>query len=140
MYYRLMARSSKPDKTVLPKRKGGRPATGRDPHLMVRAPAEMLARIDARATQRGVSRSDAVRELLELRLTVKAKLRPSAAARAARLGKAAKASGMAGRTIDKLSDAAASTEDQAQRKRRLIKGPTEFRDMRDRAIQKRDRR
>jgi hypothetical protein len=59
----------------------------------------------------------------------------------ARGEKATKASDMAGRTIDGLADNGSSTEEQkVQRKRRLIKGPAEFRDMRDRARQHRDRR
>jgi hypothetical protein len=33
---------------------------------------------------------------------------------------------MAGNTIDKLSDVTASPDDQATRKRRLLKGPEEF--------------
>jgi hypothetical protein len=37
---------------------------------------------------------------------------------------------MAGREIDRLADRSATSEEQAQRKRRLIKGPREFRDMR----------
>jgi hypothetical protein len=37
---------------------------------------------------------------------------------------------MAARQIDQLSDRAATDEERAQRKRRLIKGPKEFRDMR----------
>jgi hypothetical protein len=41
-----------------------------------------------------------------------------------------KAAEMASREIDRLADQAATSEEQAQRKRRLIKGPREFRDMR----------
>jgi hypothetical protein len=37
---------------------------------------------------------------------------------------------MAGREIDPLGDQAATGEERAHRKRRLIKGPREFRDMR----------
>ena len=39
--------------------------------------------------------------------------------------------GMAGRTIDALADQSATAEDQAKRKRRLLKGPQEFREMRE---------
>jgi hypothetical protein len=41
-----------------------------------------------------------------------------------------KAAEMASREIDRLADQAATSKEQAQRKRRLIKGPREFRDMR----------
>ena len=37
---------------------------------------------------------------------------------------------MAGQAIDQLGDQAATVEERAQRKRRLIKGPREFRDVR----------
>ena len=40
-----------------------------------------------------------------------------------------KAADMAAREIDRLGDRAASSEERAQRKRRLIKGPREFRDV-----------
>jgi hypothetical protein len=37
---------------------------------------------------------------------------------------------MAGRQIDKIGDPSATEEERQQRKRRLLKGPREFRDMR----------
>lgn len=43
----------------------GRPAIGRDPHLVVRAPDDTLARIRAFASEQDFSRSEAVRQLLE---------------------------------------------------------------------------
>jgi len=42
----------------------------------------------------------------------------------------AKASEMAAREIDRLIDPAAPTEEKQRRKRRLLKGPKEFRDLR----------
>jgi hypothetical protein len=41
-----------------------------------------------------------------------------------------KAAEMAGREIDRLGDQAATREERAERKRHLIKGPREFRDVR----------
>jgi hypothetical protein len=41
-----------------------------------------------------------------------------------------KSSEMAGEVIDRIGDDAATDEERASRKRRLIKGPTEFREMR----------
>ena len=38
---------------------------------------------------------------------------------------------MAGQEIDRLSDRSATSEQRASRKRRLLKGPMEFRDIRD---------
>jgi hypothetical protein len=43
---------------------------------------------------------------------------------------ASKAVDLAGEQIDKLSDPSATAEEQQQRKRRLLKGPKEFRDIR----------
>jgi hypothetical protein len=44
---------------------------------------------------------------------------------------AAKASELAGATIDQLGDKSAQDHERAKRKRRLLKGPSEFRDIRD---------
>lgn len=49
---------------VIPKKRG-RPATGKDPLLTIRAPAELIASIEAWAEREGLSRSDAVRQLIE---------------------------------------------------------------------------
>jgi hypothetical protein len=43
---------------------------------------------------------------------------------------ATKASDMAARQIDKLADASATNEEREQRKRRLLRGPREFRNTR----------
>jgi hypothetical protein len=43
---------------------------------------------------------------------------------------APKAAEMAGRKIDQLGDPSATDEERSSRKRRLIRGPKEFRDMR----------
>ena len=50
---------------------------------------------------------------------------------------AAEVNELAARTIDRLVDPAASAEEKASRKRRLLKGPEEFRELRvDRANKK----
>jgi hypothetical protein len=41
-----------------------------------------------------------------------------------------KARAMAGREIDRLSDPSATKDERQRRKRRLLKGPKEFRDVR----------
>jgi hypothetical protein len=86
------------------------------------------------------SRSEAIRRLVELGL---AKAKPLAnATPVGRLGDKAvsKSSELAGNTIDRLIDQSAPLEEQEKRKRRLLKGPAEFRDIRDLASQKRNRR
>jgi hypothetical protein len=53
------------------KKKVGRPATGRDPAVTVRLPS--LSEVEAWATARDLSRSEAIRRLVELGLKAKGK-------------------------------------------------------------------
>ena len=55
---------------------------------------------------------------------------PSAHRAGVRTKRAAKAREMAGQEIDRLSDPSATDEERQRRKRRLVKGPKEFRDIR----------
>jgi metal-responsive CopG/Arc/MetJ family transcriptional regulator len=50
-------------------KKRGRPATGKDPFVGVRLPAEMIEALNSRAAAEGVSRSEAIRRLIENGLT-----------------------------------------------------------------------
>jgi hypothetical protein len=52
-------------------KKRGRPATGRDPVSAVRLPVELTSSVDAWAAKNEVSRSEAIRRLVELGLKVK---------------------------------------------------------------------
>ncbi len=70
------------------------------------------------------SLSAAIRRLVELGLTVKMKGRPTSE------GQKLRAREMAGKAIDHMTDTTASADDQASRKRRLLKGPEEFREVR----------
>jgi hypothetical protein len=70
------------------------------------------------------SLSEATRRLVELGLTVKTK------GRQASEGQKLRAREMAGKAIDKLTDTTAAPDDQAARKKRLLKGPEEFRAVR----------
>ena len=71
------------------------------------------------------SRGVAIRLLVERGLAGN-----TTAPRQLRKGRGRKAAEMAGREIDRLGDQAATGEQRASRKRRLIRGPKEFRDMR----------
>jgi hypothetical protein len=104
----------------------GRPATGQTPMLGFRATDELRGKIVHWAEfQPDLPKlSEAVRRLVELGLTVKAKRRLSNDDQKLRVRD------MAGKTIDLLSDAGAHPVDQASRKRRLLKGPEEFREAR----------
>ena len=57
---------------------------------------------------------------------------PSAHQAGVRTKRAAKAREMASQEIDRLSDTSATDEERQRRKRRLLKGPREFRDVRGR--------
>jgi hypothetical protein len=102
-----------------PKKKGGvHPVTA------VRLSPELGSAVDEWALLQadGPSRSEAIRRLVELGLTVKTKSAPSERQRAALADLAAKA-------IDSLT-VAAPDDEKASRKRRLLKGPEEFREAR----------
>jgi hypothetical protein len=111
-------------KTVLQSRRG-RPSTGYDPVTAIRLSAEIRSAIDAWSKRQvdTPGRSEAIRRLIELGLAVKVSGKKNATQRS-------RASDMAGSELDKQVDKTASAEDQATRKRRLLKGPQEFRDVR----------
>lgn len=117
-------------------KKRGRPATGKDPLMGFRAAPVMRASVVKWAEDQPdqPTLSEAIRRLVELGLTVTAKASPSERLTAARSSASAakgqkhRAREMAGNAIDNMSDDHASAVDQASRKRRLLKGPEEFRD------------
>ena len=109
---------------VIPKKRG-RPATGKDPLYGVRIPDALMASIKRWAKANGSpSRSDAMRQLLERALAGKSVRRPLSK-EAAR-----KASKLAARELEKLDSPSLPEPDLQQRKRALIRGPKEFRDIR----------
>jgi len=77
-----------------------------------------MANVDAWTRTNSATRSAAIHRLLKLGLTVKVKRTQSNAKRAKEL---------AANVIDGLADGAASANDRARRKSRLLKGPEEFR-------------
>jgi hypothetical protein len=83
--------------------------------------------IDAWAEQRQMTRSDAIRRWIENGLDEE--WMPRKVGRTSAKS-AARASRLAGKEIDRQADQSASVEERASRKRRLLKGPKEFRDMR----------
>jgi hypothetical protein len=58
---------------VVPKKKRGRPATGRDPVTAIRLSEKLRQQVDAWAQQQDdpPSRSEAIRQLVEIGLTAK---------------------------------------------------------------------
>jgi hypothetical protein len=84
-------------------------------------PSALIAEADAWAAANDILRSEAIRRLVELGLTVKSKGRPKRGETKQR------ARELAGAAVDEMTDTTASSEDQASRKRRW---PTEFREER----------
>jgi hypothetical protein len=103
----------------------GRPATGTDPVRTIRLSDDLMTRIEAWSTlQRDEpGRSEAIRRLVELGLTVKRPKSPSPKA-------AARAAELAATTIDRRIDPKAPPQEREVRKRELIEGPRPFRDAR----------
>jgi hypothetical protein len=118
----FMAKSEK----ILSKKRRGRPATGRDPVTAIRLSSDLREKVDAWAAKQkdAPRRSEAIRRLVEHGLTARVPPRRSSDKQKAR------AKELAGSAIDKLTEFAASTDDKLSRKRRLIKGPEEFREAR----------
>ena len=113
-------------RTVLPKpNKGGRPATGRDPVRAIRLSDEFLSKVDAWSSKQNdePGRSEAIRRLVELGLKVATPAKPVSKA-----GRRRRAQELAANAIEKIIDPAAPPEERAQRRRRLTKGPSEFRE------------
>jgi hypothetical protein len=107
-------------------KKRGRPATGRGVTVGVRCHNDLLKAIDGwRQREPDLpTRATAIRRLTELGLA--SALPQQKTSKKA----AAKAHEMASQEIDRLGDASLTTEEHERRKRRLTKGPGEFRDMR----------
>jgi Arc/MetJ-type ribon-helix-helix transcriptional regulator len=96
-----------------------------DPFSTIRLSPKLTAAIDKWAEENGVSsRSEAIRRLLELGLAASQPLRRR------NLEAASKALELAAQELDKLIDPSTPDEERKTRKRRLLRGPKEFRDMR----------
>ena len=115
MYYENMAR-----------KQCGRSATGQVPVTAVRLPPELKSKVGAWANRQKdqPSLSEAIRRLLEKTLA------GTIAPRQRSKGSRRKATDMAAHEIDRLGDQSATGAERASRKRRLLSGPKEFRDMR----------
>jgi hypothetical protein len=119
--------------TVLSQKKRGPAPTGKGTLIGVRLQPAPLSELDAWAARQDdtPSRPEAIRRLVELGLLAKDSGQKPAREPGSRAKHAAKAANMAGQEIDRRTDLSAPTEEQARRKRRLIKGPGEFREIRD---------
>jgi hypothetical protein len=113
----------KPD---IPKRRGRPKTTGRGKGVLIRLHRPQIAPLDKwiAAQPDQPSRPEAIRRLVERALAREAAKRP--------LSKKTvrKASQLAAREIDTIADKSLPVVERQQRKRRLIRGPSEFRDIR----------
>ncbi|SIO40653.1 hypothetical protein SAMN05443247_04939 [Bradyrhizobium erythrophlei] len=112
---------------VTTKKKRGRPATtGRGTQVGERWHPTELAAIDAwiaSSPDKNITRAHAIRRLVALGLRVKTPARP-----VSKPGRRLRAQELATNAIEKIIDPAAPPEERALRRRRLTKGPTEFRE------------
>jgi Arc/MetJ-type ribon-helix-helix transcriptional regulator len=92
----------------------------------IRLPSELTAAIDKWAVKTGApSRSEAIRRLVEQALALAEPLRKTSKKAAS------KARTMAGQEVDRLGDQSLPADERERRKRRLTKGPPEFREYRE---------
>jgi hypothetical protein len=118
---------------VKPKKRG-RPATGKNPLMGFRAPPEIRASIVrwAETQPDQPSLSEAIRRLVELSLSKTSAIKPQDLSTNRK--SAARAAELAAKVIDKKLPADTPAQEKAVRKRKLIQGPSVFRDSRkDRA-------
>src|SRR3954447_22370801 len=116
--------------TVITQKRRGPPPTGKGTLIGVRLQPDALRAVDTWAARQHdtPSRPEAIRRLVETSLKMQGE-RPTAK-RASGSAATKLSSEMASETINRLSDKSATMDEQARRRRRLIKGPSEFREMR----------
>jgi hypothetical protein len=113
--------------TVITKKRRGPAPTGKGTLVGVRLQPDRLSAIDAWIANQDapMTRPEAIRAMLEAVLVIVAKDPDEKA----KIGKqAARASEMAAQTIERKLDPAVPEDERAQRRRRLTKGPPEFRE------------
>jgi hypothetical protein len=129
------------------KRKVGRPKVG-SVGIMVRLPPDQLADLDRwirdiarRMRAKPTGRPEAIRDILQNHFDTQRQHWGREDFQAAKTTAAReKSADMAGRTIDAIDDQSAAADARAKRKRRLLKGPQEFREIRDASSKPRGRR
>jgi metal-responsive CopG/Arc/MetJ family transcriptional regulator len=112
--------------SLVPKKKRGPPPTGQGIQIQVRIQPDKLAELDRwiAAQTDQPSRPEAIRRIVERTLA------RSSRPRAPNKKKAQKALELAGRAVERIVDKSMPTQEQERRKRALIKGPKEFRNIR----------
>jgi uncharacterized protein YdaU (DUF1376 family) len=113
----------------------------------VRLPPDQLADLDRwirdiarRMSAKPTSRPEAIRDILQNHFETQRQHWGRENIQKKKAAATDKSAEMAGRTIDAIDDQSAPVNDRAKRKRRLIKGPSEFREMRDDKARRSSRR
>jgi hypothetical protein len=131
----------------IPKKKRGRPATGKGEGILVRGHDDFLRPLDAWIARQKPrpSRPEAIRRLVEIGLAAPRPsdrtLRPARSlnlgamaqkepAQTAKTERLARARELASEAIDEMGDPTAHADERDERRRRLTKGPPEFREHR----------
>jgi hypothetical protein len=122
------SRGEKKGKHMAARTKRGRRTAGHDASTTIHLSSELRERVDAWAAKQSdkPTRPEAILRLVELGLETTHR-------RGSLANRAAKASELAAREIDRLIDPSSTDEERQLRKQRLIKGPKEFRDIRKRS-------
>jgi hypothetical protein len=110
----------------IPKKGRGRPPTGgRRDGVLVRLEPDQFDALDNWIAKQGeqLTRPEAIRRLVELGLKVKSEAKP-----VRKPGRRLRAQELATKAIEKIIGPAAPPEERALRRRRLTKGPSEFRE------------
>lgn len=110
--------------TVLAKKRRGPAPTGKGEQVVVRWQPGPLAALDAWVAKQkdNPTRAEAIRRLVELGLTVPSKARKQSPSGADR------AKDLATKAVEGIIDPSISVEERAHRRRRITKGPSEFRE------------
>ena len=113
--------------SLVPKKKRGPAPTGQGIQIQVRIQPDKLAELDRWITAQTdrPSRPEAIRRIVERALA------RFAIPKAANKQKAQKASELASRAVERVVNKSIPPEEQQRRKRALIKGPKEFREIRE---------
>jgi hypothetical protein len=111
--------------TVLAKKRRGPAPTGKGVQVVVRLQPDPLSALDNWAAKQRdqPTRAEAIRRLVELGLKAEMPAKP-----AAKASNKTRAAELAAKVVEKMIDPSAPPEERAQRRRRLTKGPPEFRE------------
>jgi hypothetical protein len=111
--------------TVIPRKRPGPAPTGKGQPVVVRMQPASLAILDhwIEKQKEPYTRPEAIRRLVELGLEVKTPAKPIS-----KPGRRLRAQELATKAIEKIIDRSAPPDERAQRRRRLTKGPLEFRE------------